>query len=80
VTATTEGIETTPEPPAPIADTVDPSLSRRRFLTGAALAGGGLVAAGLAACTPATAGGTWTFGPGIAAAPAAGSPSAAAAA
>ena len=80
MTATTEGIETTPEPPAPIADTVDPSLSRRRFLTGAALAGGGLVAAGLAACTPATAGGTWTFGPGIAAAPAAGSPSAAAAA
>ena len=33
----------------------DPSLSRRRFLRGAALAGGGLIAAGLAACAPAAA-------------------------
>ncbi len=42
-------------------DLVDPSLSRRGFLRGAALAGGGLVAAGLAACTPAASG--WTYGP-----------------
>jgi FtsP/CotA-like multicopper oxidase with cupredoxin domain len=41
---------------------VNPSLSRRGFLRGAAIAGGGLVAAGIAACTPgATA--NWTFGP-----------------
>ena len=74
-------METNPELPLPIAEIVDPALTRRRFLTGAAIAGGGLVAAGLAACTPATAGGTWTFGPGFSGAPAAaGSPSAVAAA
>ncbi len=50
--------------PVPTADPnpIDPSLSRRRFLRGAAVAGGGLVAASLAACAPsATAG--WTYGP-----------------
>jgi len=41
---------------------VNPSLSRRGFLRGAAIAGGGLIATGIAACTPgATA--NWTFGP-----------------
>src|SRR5437764_1482231 len=41
-----------------------PGLSRRGFLRGAAIAGGGLVAAGLAACTTGAAPG-WTFGPGL---------------
>ncbi len=40
----------------------DPSLTRRRFLRGAALAGGGLIAAGVAACAPAATAG-WTYGP-----------------
>jgi FtsP/CotA-like multicopper oxidase with cupredoxin domain len=40
----------------------DPSLTRRKFLRGAALAGGGLVAAGIAACAPAATAG-WTKGP-----------------
>ncbi|HEX9044272.1 MAG TPA: multicopper oxidase domain-containing protein [Candidatus Limnocylindrales bacterium] len=39
-----------------------PILSRRGFLRGAAIAGGGAIAAGLAACTPNTAA-NWTFGP-----------------
>ena len=46
------------------------SLSRRGFLRGAALAGGGLVAVGVAACAPAT-GGNWTFGPAASASAAA---------
>lgn len=41
---------------------VNPHLSRRGFLRGAAIAGGGLVAAGIAACTPGTTA-NWTFGP-----------------
>jgi len=54
----------------------DPSISRRRFLRGAAIAGGGLIAVGVAACTTTAAPG-WTYGPeGIpSAAPGAGSPS-----
>ena len=43
----------------------DPSLSRRRFLRGAAIAGGGLIAAGIAACAPAAGAPGWTFGPGV---------------
>ena len=39
-----------------------PELTRRGFLRGAALTGGGLMAATLAACAPATTPG-WTFGP-----------------
>ena len=61
----------------------DPSLTRRRFLRGAALAGGGLIAAaGVAACAPAASQAGWTFGPeGLAsAAPGAASPSPAASA
>jgi FtsP/CotA-like multicopper oxidase with cupredoxin domain len=58
----------------------DPSLTRRRFLSGAAIAGGGLIAAGLAACAPAAQPG-WTLGPGLpSASPApSGSPAASAA-
>ena len=57
------GMDTQPNhaPPTSLLD--DPSVSRRRFLRGAALAGGGLIAAGVAACTPATSGAGWTFGP-----------------
>ena len=40
-----------------------PSLSRRGFLRAAALTGGGLAAASIAACTPAAAP-VWTFSPG----------------
>lgn len=56
----------------------DPSLTRRKFLRGAALAGGGLIAAGVAACAPAATAG-WTYGPqGVPSAdPGAASPSAA---
>ena len=58
----------------------DPSLTRRRFLRGAALAGGGLIAAGVAACAPAANQAGWTLGPeGIpSAAPGAASPAASA--
>jgi FtsP/CotA-like multicopper oxidase with cupredoxin domain len=62
-------MDTSSQAPLPIPETVDPSLSRRRFLTGAAIAGGGLVAAGLAACAPAATGAGWTFGPNLSAAP-----------
>ena len=40
----------------------DPTLTRRKFLRGAAIAGGGLIAAGVAACAPAATAG-WTYGP-----------------
>jgi len=50
------------------ADGTASALSRRRFLRGAAIAGGGLVATGLAACAPAAVPG-WTFGPTPSAAP-----------
>jgi FtsP/CotA-like multicopper oxidase with cupredoxin domain len=56
-----------PPPPA------TPELSRRGFLRGAALTGGGLMAATLAACAPSTPTPAWTFGPIGTAAPA-GSP------
>jgi FtsP/CotA-like multicopper oxidase with cupredoxin domain len=44
-----------------------PSLSRRGFLRGAAVAGGGLMAAGIAACAPAVKAPAWTYGPTLAA-------------
>ena len=47
-----------PAAPSPIG----PNLTRRGFLQGAALAGGGLLAAGLAACAPGTAP-AWTYAP-----------------
>jgi FtsP/CotA-like multicopper oxidase with cupredoxin domain len=46
----------------PTPDPVESALTRRGFLRGAALAGGGLMAVGLVACAPA-AGPTRTFGP-----------------
>ena len=55
--------------PASITELLDPSgLSRRGFLRGAAIAGGGLVAATIASCTPAGAP-TWTYPPGKSPAP-----------
>jgi FtsP/CotA-like multicopper oxidase with cupredoxin domain len=43
---------------------LDTDFSRRRFLRGAVLAGGGIAAATIAACTPATGTGpAWTYGP-----------------
>ena len=44
------------------ASPIGPNLTRRGFLQGAALAGGGLLAAGLAACAPGTAP-AWTYAP-----------------
>jgi FtsP/CotA-like multicopper oxidase with cupredoxin domain len=55
-------MDTLPQVDLPTPESVDDALTRRRFLRGAALAGGGLVAVGLAACAPAGAP-TWTFGP-----------------
>jgi FtsP/CotA-like multicopper oxidase with cupredoxin domain len=49
-----------PEPSIPL---TAPGLSRRRFLGGAVVAGGGLVAATIAACTPAAPAPAWTYGP-----------------
>ncbi|HSO30209.1 MAG TPA: multicopper oxidase domain-containing protein [Candidatus Sulfomarinibacteraceae bacterium] len=65
------------EPNEPAADAGNPSLrtpelTRRGFLRGAAITGGGLMAATLAACAPATQPPGWTFGP--TGAPAPGSP------
>ena len=67
-----------PEPPigSPV---VAPSLSRRGFLRGAALTGGGLLAVSLAACTS-TAKSGWSYPPQPSNAAAAASPSAAASA
>ncbi len=53
------------------------ALSRRGFLRGAAIAGGGLVAGTLASCAPGGAP-SWTYGPGSSAAAGAASPSSAA--
>jgi FtsP/CotA-like multicopper oxidase with cupredoxin domain len=41
----------------------DTALSRRRFLNGALIAGGGLAAAAIAACAPASSTSPWTYGP-----------------
>jgi FtsP/CotA-like multicopper oxidase with cupredoxin domain len=49
-------------------------LSRRGFQRGAALTGGGIMAATLAACAPAAATPGWTYGPVLSQAPAGGSP------
>jgi FtsP/CotA-like multicopper oxidase with cupredoxin domain len=63
------------EPQSPIP--VDSPLTRRGFLRGAMLTGGGLIAAGIAACTPTTKAG-WTFPAAPSVPAAAASPSAAA--
>jgi FtsP/CotA-like multicopper oxidase with cupredoxin domain len=56
-------------------DAVGSTISRRKFLRSAAIAGGGVVAASVAACAPATSGAAWTFPPpaagGVAPTPAA---------
>jgi FtsP/CotA-like multicopper oxidase with cupredoxin domain len=54
----------------------DERLTRRGFLRSAALAGGGLVAVGVAACAPNAGAPTWTFGPPAAAGTNPGQPSA----
>ena len=64
-------MDTKPQDTLPLPDVVDPNLSRRGFLRGAAIAGGGVVAVTLAACAPATTGAGWTFGPALSAAPSA---------
>jgi FtsP/CotA-like multicopper oxidase with cupredoxin domain len=75
--------ESLPAVPSTPTDASDPlaggALSRRGFLRGAAVAGGGLVAASLAACTPGGAP-NWTYAPGASARPGGPSPSPSAAA
>jgi manganese oxidase len=46
-----------------VSDSLDPALSRRRFLRGTVLAGGGLAAAAVAACAPGASTAPWTYGP-----------------
>ncbi|MFI5254925.1 MAG: multicopper oxidase family protein [Candidatus Limnocylindrales bacterium] len=62
---------TPPTPDDLISPIVRRSLTRRGFLRGAAVTGGGLIAAGLAACAPAG-GANWAYSP--VAAPASGGP------
>jgi len=52
-----------PETDLPAEPLIPDALSRRGFLRTAALAGGGLAAASIAACAPGAAP-AWTFGPG----------------
>jgi FtsP/CotA-like multicopper oxidase with cupredoxin domain len=63
----TPAIATTPEVPVIQAESIAPSpqpnLTRRGFLRGAAVAGGGLMAVGIAACAPAASAPAWTYGP-----------------
>ncbi len=56
---------TQPSPPADPPPALSP-LSRRGFLRTAAIAGGGLVAVGVAACAPAAGAPLWTYGPTLA--------------
>src|SRR5688572_9236830 len=53
----TPQISTTPSASPPI------DLSRRGFLRGAVLAGGGVVAATVVACTPGASAPAWSYGP-----------------
>jgi FtsP/CotA-like multicopper oxidase with cupredoxin domain len=64
--------------PTDDAKTLADSLTRRRFLRTAAIAGGGLVAASVVACAPAASRPAWTYGPSLA--PGAAEPSGSAAA
>ncbi|HEX5824327.1 MAG TPA: hypothetical protein VFY18_07725, partial [Candidatus Limnocylindrales bacterium] len=81
-TIATTNSQTSPDPEAAdhpghsgAAPTLTEPLSRRGFLRSAALAGGGLVAVGVAACAPSAGAPTWTFGPPAAAGANAGQPS-----
>ena len=56
-------MDTKPQDTLPLPVVVDPNLSRRGFLRGAAITGGGIVAVTIAACAPAATGAGWTFGP-----------------
>ena len=55
-------MDTKPQDTLPLPVVVDPNLSRRGFLRGAAITGGGIVAVTIAACAPAATGAGWTFG------------------
>jgi len=56
-------MEPQPQDPLHPSTLVDAALSRRGFLRGAAVTGGGLLAATLAACAPAAAAPGWTYPP-----------------
>ena len=76
-------MDTKPQDTLSLPAVVDPNLSRRGFLRGAAITGGGIVAVAIAACAPAATGAGWTFGPPLSAAASAaasGAPSSSAAA
>ena len=60
-------MDTKPQDTLPPPVIVDPNLSRRRFLRGAAITGGGIVAVTIAACAPSAKESGWTFGPSAAA-------------
>ncbi len=60
-------MDTKPQDTLPPPVIVDPNLSRRRFLRGAAITGGGIVAVTTAACAPSAKESGWTFGPSAAA-------------
>lgn len=49
----------------PISDPIDSALTRRGFLRGAALTGGGLLAVGLAACAPTAIAPAFTYAPPV---------------
>src|SRR5437667_7960373 len=51
------------EPATPSSPTLPTDLSRRGFLRGAVIAGGGVVAATVAACAPRVTPSPWTLGP-----------------
>ncbi len=65
-------MDTKPQDTLPLSVVVDPNLSRRGFLRGAAITGGGIVAVTIAACAPAATGAGWTFGPPLSPAASAG--------
>jgi FtsP/CotA-like multicopper oxidase with cupredoxin domain len=63
-----------PTDAAPIPVILPEDVSRRRFLRTAAIAGGGLVAASVVACAPASTGSAWSYGPSLPPAASAGAP------
>ena len=75
---TMPGMDTTiaPDRPSPTSSTEASPLSRRGFLRTAAVAGGGLVAASVVACAPASSRPAWSYGASLAPAASAGAPSA----